>query len=74
MRVDVDDTGHQGQTRRRRPVPVGVAPDLADRRDPPLLDRDIGPPRLTPEPVDDRRPADQKIIHANLLPNAAGGV
>ena len=67
MSVDVDDARHQGQ-----PTgvddPLGLAAELADISDPPLLDRDIRPPRLTPEPVDNRRPADHQIIHANPPP------
>ncbi len=63
MGVDVDDPRHQGQ-----PAGIDDAPrlaaDLADCRDPRILDRDIGPPRLVPEPVDDRRPPDQEIVHA----------
>ncbi len=73
MGVDVDDARHQGQ-----PAgvddPLGGAADLADPGDPPVLDRDIGPPRLMPEPVDHRRPADHQIIHATPPPNAGGGL
>jgi hypothetical protein len=63
MGVDVDDPRHQEEPAGIDDAP-GLAANLADRRDPRILDRDIDPPRLVPEPVDDRRPADQEIVHA----------
>ncbi len=62
MGVDVDDARHQREAL-GVDDPPGVAADLAHRRDPAVLDRDIGPPRLGAQPVDDKRPADHQIVH-----------
>lgn len=42
---------------------AGLAADLTDCRDTPVLDRDIGAPRLTPETIPNRRPADHPIVY-----------
>jgi hypothetical protein len=46
--------------------PLGLTPHLANIDDAAVLNRNIGPPRLIAQPIDDRRAADHQIIHADL--------
>ena len=47
---------------------LGLTPDLADIGNAAVLNRNIGLPRLMAQPIDNRRPADHQIIHADLPP------
>ncbi len=68
--MQVDDPGRQGEA-------VGidgltgalqdVARELADRGDPPVLDRDVGAAWRVAQPVDHGRAADHQLVHGFLL-------
>ena len=65
MRMDVDNTRHQGEAAGIDDL-GGVLADCVDRRNPAALNRNVGTQRVVPEPIDDRRTADHQIIHRRL--------
>jgi hypothetical protein len=66
MCVKVHDARHEGE-------PAGIddlgsdLADLADRRDPAILDRNVGADRVVPDPVRHGGAADHEVMYRHLL-------
>jgi hypothetical protein len=66
MGVKVDDPRHQREAAAVNHLD-GVFADISDRGDAAIRDGNVGPQRVMAEPVDNRRAADNQIMHRRLL-------